>query len=108
MNKYYWLNKDSKAFLRRGYLQTGETAEQRILDIAKSAEKYLKVKFKMKKYIILLSVLFFMFTSCRDSDIGFITAQPNSLEEIEVIPKISALHAVTLSYLPPKPVSIMA
>ena len=41
----------------------------------------------MKKYIILLSVLFFMFTSCRDSDIGFITAQPNSLEEIEVIPK---------------------
>tara|TARA_Y100001978_G_scaffold172698_1_gene163176 strand:+ start:1842 stop:2354 length:513 start_codon:yes stop_codon:yes gene_type:complete len=28
-----------------------------------------------------------MFTSCRDSDIGFITAQPNSLEEIEVIPK---------------------
>ena len=44
MNKYYWLNKDSKAFLKRGYLQTGETAEQRILDIAKSAEKYLKVK----------------------------------------------------------------
>ena len=44
MNKYYWLNKDSKAFLKRGYLQDGETPEQRISDIAKAAEKYLKVK----------------------------------------------------------------
>ena len=42
MSKYYWLNKDSKAFLKRGYLETGETPEQRVLDIAKSAEKYLK------------------------------------------------------------------
>ena len=41
----------------------------------------------MKKHIIFLSVFFFMFTSCRDSDVGFITAQPNSLEEIEFIPK---------------------
>tara|TARA_Y100001954_G_C15631538_1_gene512962 strand:- start:154 stop:705 length:552 start_codon:yes stop_codon:yes gene_type:complete len=40
----------------------------------------------MKKNITLLSVLFFLLTSCRDSDIGFITAQPNSLEEIDVIP----------------------
>ena len=44
MNKYYWLNKDSKAFLKRGYLQDGETPEQRISDIAKAAENYLKVK----------------------------------------------------------------
>ena len=34
-----------------------------------------------------MCVLFFMFTSCRDSDVGFITAQPDYLEEIEVIPK---------------------
>lgn len=42
--KYYWLNKDSRKFLERGYLLEGETAEQRISDIAKIAEKYLGVK----------------------------------------------------------------
>ena len=37
----YWLNKDSRKFLERGYLLEGETPEQRIRDIAESAEKYL-------------------------------------------------------------------
>ena len=41
----------------------------------------------MKKHIIFITLLFFILTSCRDSDIGFITAQPNYLEEVEVIPK---------------------
>ena len=40
-NKYDWLNKDSRKFLERGYLLDGETAEQRIRDIAETAEKYL-------------------------------------------------------------------
>ena len=40
-NKYEWLNKDSRKFLERGYLLEGETAEQRIKDIAEAAEKYL-------------------------------------------------------------------
>ena len=31
---YYWLNKDSRKFLERGYLLEGETAEQRITQIA--------------------------------------------------------------------------
>jgi ribonucleoside-diphosphate reductase alpha chain len=45
MNKdIYWLNKDSRKFLERGYLLEGETAEQRIKDIAKTAEKYLNIK----------------------------------------------------------------
>jgi len=43
-NKYEWLNKDSRKFLERGYLLDGETAEQRIRDIADTAEKYLKIK----------------------------------------------------------------
>ena len=43
-NKYEWLNKDSRKFLERGYLLEGETAEQRIRDIADTAEKYLKIK----------------------------------------------------------------
>ncbi len=42
--KYYWLNKDSRKFLERGYLIEGETPEQRIRDIAEAAEKYLKIK----------------------------------------------------------------
>ena len=40
----YWLNKDSRKFLERGYLLEGENAEQRIRDIAVCAENYLKVK----------------------------------------------------------------
>jgi len=45
MNKdIYWLNKDSRKFLERGYLLENETAEQRIRDIAESAERILKVE----------------------------------------------------------------
>jgi ribonucleoside-diphosphate reductase alpha chain len=45
MNKdIYWLNKDSRKFLERGYLLEGETAEQRIRGIAEAAEKILKSK----------------------------------------------------------------
>ena len=40
----YWLNKDSRKFLERGYLLEGETAEQRIRDIAETAEKLLNKK----------------------------------------------------------------
>lgn len=40
----YWLNADSRKFLARGYLLESETAEQRIKDIAETAEKYLGVK----------------------------------------------------------------
>jgi ribonucleoside-diphosphate reductase alpha chain len=44
MNKeIYWLNKDSRKFLERGYLLEGESAEARIRDISEKAEKYLKV-----------------------------------------------------------------
>lgn len=45
MNKdIYWLNKDSRNFLKRGYLLEGETPEQRIRDISEAAEKYLQIK----------------------------------------------------------------
>jgi len=37
----YWLNKDSRKFLQRGYLLEDETPEQRIQDIAKAAQKIL-------------------------------------------------------------------
>jgi ribonucleoside-diphosphate reductase alpha chain len=41
MSDIYWLNKDSRTFLERGYLVKDETPEQRILDIANTAKKYL-------------------------------------------------------------------
>ena len=45
MNKrIYWLNKDSRKFLERGYLLEGESPEQRIRGIAEHAEKILKIK----------------------------------------------------------------
>lgn len=46
----YWLNKDSRKFLERGYLLEGETAEQRIHDIAKTAENHLGIKGFAKKF----------------------------------------------------------
>lgn len=39
--KAYWLNKESRTYLDRGYLQGGQTAEERIRQIAEAAERYL-------------------------------------------------------------------
>ena len=41
MSNIYWLNKDSRTFLERGYLLKDETPEQRILDIANTAKQFL-------------------------------------------------------------------
>ena len=41
MEKYYWLNKDSRLFLERGYLMEGITPEKRIRQIALKAQKLL-------------------------------------------------------------------
>jgi len=50
----YWLNNDSRKFLERGYLVKDETAEQRIRDIAETAQKYLNIvgfADKFEKYV---------------------------------------------------------
>ena len=44
MEKFYWLNDDSRTFLSRGYLSGDETPEQRIRDIAETAQKYLGIE----------------------------------------------------------------
>jgi len=41
MSNIYWLNKDSRTFLERGYLLKDETPEQRISDIANTAQCFL-------------------------------------------------------------------
>jgi len=43
MREYKWLNKDSRKFLERGYLEQGETPEQRIQDISDRAEALLNI-----------------------------------------------------------------
>tara|TARA_R100000808_G_C2155517_1_gene168374 strand:- start:16235 stop:17881 length:1647 start_codon:yes stop_codon:yes gene_type:complete len=50
MKRYKWLNKDSRDFLKRGYLKEGESAEQRGHDIAVAAEKLLKIKGFSEKF----------------------------------------------------------
>uniref|UniRef100_A0AAU8GVI8 Ribonucleoside-diphosphate reductase large subunit n=1 Tax=Mammaliicoccus phage MSShimriz1 TaxID=3230127 RepID=A0AAU8GVI8_9VIRU len=44
MEQFEWLNTDSRVFLERGYLSEGETPEQRIRDIADTAEKILGIE----------------------------------------------------------------
>jgi len=39
---WYWLNDNSRAFLARGYLMEGQTAEERVRQIAETAEEILK------------------------------------------------------------------
>ena len=63
MKKYKWLNKDSRDFLKRGYLQTGESAEQRGHDIAVAAEKLLKIKGFSDKFEEYLSKGFYSLSS---------------------------------------------
>ena len=48
--KYYWLNKDSRQFLSRGYLEKNETAEQRVKNISDEAEKILAIKGFSEKF----------------------------------------------------------
>ena len=48
---FYWLNDDSRLFLSRGYLLEGQTAEQRLEDIAGEAEKILGVKGFADKFL---------------------------------------------------------
>lgn len=43
MEKYKWLNKHSRIFLERGYLEDGITPEVRIRKIAETAESYLGI-----------------------------------------------------------------
>jgi ribonucleoside-diphosphate reductase alpha chain len=47
-SNYYWLNEDSRKFLSRGYIT--ESPEQRIKDIARTAEKYLGINGFAQKF----------------------------------------------------------
>ena len=44
MKDIYWLNKESRQFLAQDYLRKGQSAEERIREIAETAEEILKEK----------------------------------------------------------------
>jgi ribonucleoside-diphosphate reductase alpha chain len=50
MTKYSWLNQKSREFLSRGYVREGQTAEERIKEIAMTAEKYLNISGFAEKF----------------------------------------------------------
>jgi ribonucleoside-diphosphate reductase alpha chain len=55
MEKYYWLNDDSRLFLKRGYLSEEETPEQRIENIAQAAEDTLGIPGFKDKFVDYMS-----------------------------------------------------
>lgn len=79
MNKdIYWLNKDSRKFLSRGYLLEGETAEQRIRDIAEKAEHYLNLPGFADKFEDYMHRGFFSLSSPIWSNFGRVRGLPIS------------------------------
>jgi ribonucleoside-diphosphate reductase alpha chain len=63
MKDYYWLNKDSRTFLSRGYLSKDETPEQRIRDIAEKAEEYLHEEGFADKFVSYMARGFYSLAS---------------------------------------------
>jgi ribonucleoside-diphosphate reductase alpha chain len=71
MNKeWYWLNADSRKFLERGYLAEGESAEDRIAQIANAAQRYLGFDGFAEKFINYMSRGFYSLSSPIWSNFG--------------------------------------
>lgn len=58
-----WLTENSRKFLERGYLQDGHTPEQRIMDIAKNAERILSKEWFADKFYDYMSKWFYSLSS---------------------------------------------
>ena len=91
MKKYKWLNKDSRDFLKRGYLQTGETAEQRGRDIALAAEKSLKIKGFADKFEDYLSRGFYSLSSPIWANFGRERGLPISCNGVYIEDRMDAI-----------------
>ena len=66
----YWLNKDSRKFLERGYLLEGESPEERIKSISDSAEKYLNIQGFSDKFYDYMAKGFYSLSSPIWSNFG--------------------------------------
>ena len=67
---FEWLNENSRKFLAAGYLGEGLTAEERILDIAKRAEKILQMPGFADKFYHYMSQGFYSLASPVWSNFG--------------------------------------
>jgi ribonucleoside-diphosphate reductase alpha chain len=76
--KYEWLNNDSRTFLSRGYLTEGVTPEQRIIDIARAAEKNLGIEGFAAKFEDYMSRGFYSLSSPIWSNFGLERGLPIS------------------------------
>lgn len=74
----YWLNENSKAFLEKGYLLEGITAEQRIRQIAEYAEKILNKKGFAEKFYEYMSRGYYSLASPIWSNFGLSKGLPIS------------------------------
>ncbi len=74
----YWLNKNSKKFLSQGYLMEGVTAEERIREIANTAEKYLNKPGFSDKFYDYMSRGFYSLSSPVWSNYGLTRGLPIS------------------------------
>ena len=91
MNKYKWLNKDSRDFLKRGYLRDGETAEERGTAIAKTAEKYLGLGGFAKKFEDYLSRGFYSLASPVWSNFGRERGLPISCNGVYIADRMDSI-----------------
>lgn len=73
-----WLNDDSRLFLSRGYLQEGVTAEERIREIAETAENYLKIDGFADKFYDYMSKGYYSLSSPVWSNFGTTRGLPIS------------------------------
>ena len=63
MNDFSWLNQKSKIFLSGGYLESGESPVQRVIDIARHAERSLGVKGYAERFLNYASKGYYLFSS---------------------------------------------
>lgn len=67
---FYWLNDESRLFLSRGYLKKGQSAEERIREIADTAEKILGIKGYSDKFYKYMSRGYYSLSSPIWSNFG--------------------------------------
>jgi ribonucleoside-diphosphate reductase alpha chain len=75
---WYWLNEDSKEFLRNGYLLEGTTAKERVREIAERAEEILGIEGFADKFYDYMSRGFYSLASPVWSNFGLDRGLPIS------------------------------
>lgn len=88
---FEWLNENSRTFLSRGYLQENQTAEQRILEIAETAEKILGIEGFADKFYEYMGRGFYSLSSPVWSNFGTNRGLPISCNGVYVGDTIASI-----------------